>query len=497
MFRNMDMATMRKLLAFLFVLLLSPLPAFASFGSATNWDVRTTGVDTDGGAFDSGVVSPGTDESQGSGTSISIVLTGTTTGTGTPVFSATTNGPGNFVHIASGSGCTTGWYEILSQATGVATFDHAMGTSTDVCVGTIGGSLLTIQTADGQTVGGNTVNIQSGTYTWTSTYTVHVTTAAITWLGYQTTHGDGGTRPLITTATNSTRLINTGLSTAGMFVLWNVSLSNTAATNSDAIWQQSVHCTGGSTWVFNHDLFTGFAISINDEDSAGDEVCLVSINGTEITGSTTIGVQTGGGTTGLIVRGSYFHANLADVNASGNALTGINLLNSIFAGATINGAAVGINPGASNISTNTVQGCAFYGVTTSGSAALFFISNAGFDFVSNNIFYGNYRAIAGDGIAANVARNYATSKNNAFGNNTVANSSFLATPSDITLTANPFVSASTGNFALNTTSGGGALLRAAAYPGAFGTTTTNYLDVGAAQSQGSAGTTAANYGDSH
>lgn len=58
---------------------------------------------------------------------------------------------------------------------------------------------------------------------------------------------------------------------------------------------------------------------------------------------------------------------------------------------------------------------------------------------------------------------------------------------DITLTADPFVSKSTGNFALNSTAGGGAALKALGFPVTFPLgLTQNYLDIGVAQSQASA-----------
>ena len=486
---------MKKIFLAIGFLLCSSLPAFATFGAATQWDVRTTGVDTNGGGFDSGVGSPGTDISQGSGTAITVTLTGTTTGTGSPAFTSTTNGPGNFVHIASGTGCTIGWYEILSQSSGTATFDHAMGSSTDNCVGTIGGSLLTVQTADGQTVIGNTVNIQAGTYTWTSTYTVHITTGIITWKGYQTTHGDGGTKPLITTATNSTRLINTALSTNGAFLLQNVSLSNTAATNADGIWQQSVHCTSGTTgatWVFNQDKFSGFAITANSADSAGDEVCAVIFNGTEVTGSTVAAVEGGGTFQWLGIFGSYFHANVLDVLTT-TIGSGAEFSNSIFAGST----------GASEVEFNegqfaqlhTIRNCTFYGAA--GDAVHFNVGGFFYSSLQNNIFYGNNRAVEVVAGSVQITNGPVASFNNAYGSNTNANINWTEVNGPITLTANPFVNATSGNFALNSTAGGGALLKAAGFPAAWGTTTTNFMDVGAAQSQGSTTTTTGNYGVSH
>ncbi len=61
----------------------------------------------------------------------------------------------------------------------------------------------------------------------------------------------------------------------------------------------------------------------------------------------------------------------------------------------------------------------------------------------------------------------------------------------VTLTGDPFTSASGGDFSLNNTSGAGAALRAVGYPiSFFGISTTNYLDIGAAQHQGAAAVSA-------
>src|SRR5258708_510926 len=129
----------KNLLVLIFLLIAFARPSFATFGTYVQWDISTsTGADTNGIGFDPGVSSPGTDESTNNGTAITVTLTGGSTGTGSPAFSSTTHGPGNFVHIASGSGCTTGWFEINSVSGSTATFDHNMGSSTNVCVGTIG-----------------------------------------------------------------------------------------------------------------------------------------------------------------------------------------------------------------------------------------------------------------------------------------------------------------------------------------------------------------------
>ena len=225
---------MRKLLAFTLAFLMLPVEAFATaFGAKTVWDVRTTGVDTNGGGFDPGVVSPGTDESQGAGcafTDLTLAGTGTTATSVTCPFSSTTHGPGNFLTITGGSGCTPGTYEELSQSAGIGTFNLAMGSAASVCTGTLGGPFVTVAKAGGLVVSGNTIAIKAGTYTTTAVTSI---VAPASLVGYQTTHGDGGTKPLITTATNSTALFKMG--TAGTICSQNLSLSNTATTRADGI----------------------------------------------------------------------------------------------------------------------------------------------------------------------------------------------------------------------------------------------------------------------
>ena len=209
---------MRKLI----LLFCLSIPAFGTINGTMQWDMRTTGSNSNSGGYDPGVVSPGTDESQqDSGTAISITLATGTTGTGSPAFTSTTHGPGNTVNVTGGSGCTTGIFEILSQAAGVATFDHSMGTATDVCTGTIGGSwaggLCPTNSGGTSCTSGTLLNVQSGNTVWikagTYTYTaLIVVTPSITFEGYYSTHGDitlaclaaaTCSRPLMTIATDT------------------------------------------------------------------------------------------------------------------------------------------------------------------------------------------------------------------------------------------------------------------------------------------------------
>ncbi len=468
-------------------LLFSTLPAFATFGAASAWDVRTTGVDTNGGAYDSGVGSPGTNESLGSSVAITITLTGTTTGTGSPAFTSTTHGPGNFVHIASGAGCTTGWFEILSQSAGTATFDHAMGVSTNVCVGVIGGSLLTPVTAMNLMATSNTVWVQSGTYTQTTQGLVNnalnPTIAFIT--GYNTTHGDGGTAPLLTTATNSIDIIRLGTASTSFWIFTNLSFSNTAGTRGKGIQDY----TGNSLTVScTQCTFDGFLNAFNGDNSGSDGIFTnLYLDRVEIKNSTGDGIFNVQATTLAIVN-CYIHDNQ---RGSNTAFAAQIVVGSIFTNNSLDGLKVG---GGNNLQvTNSV----FTGSTNAGSGAGIRYDTVATGIVNlqNNILYGNRTGFSvNSGTPLIMANN-----NNAYGNNSVADRfGISAGTNDVALSAGPFTNSGAGDYSLNSTAGGGAAARGAGYPGIFpGGTTTAHADIGAVQGASSGSSTGGNFGISY
>ncbi len=450
---------------------------FGAFNATTQWDVRTTGLDTNGGAFDPGVASPGTDESQGSGTAITVTATATT-GTGSPAFTSTTHGPGNFISIASGAGCNTGTFEILSQAAGVATFDKSMGTG--ACVGVIGGSLLTVDFVTKNSAiftAGNTLNIKAGTYSRTTTWIIDTSNLSgnLTIIGYQTTHNDGGTKPLITTATNSNKLIQSG--TAGSYTVVNMSFSNTAAVRADGWWFSG---TATGLTVINC-LFDGFVVALNGDNGAGGAAGF-TVWGTEVKNSTSDGIR-------LWFRssfhGSYIHNNggdgilsetpgqtvtLSRTILSANTGRGVGMAaanhtlvasNSVFANNTSDG--IGSGNAADSI---ILHNCIIYANGGWG------VNVAATGLNSSNFTLGEYNAFGGPNVSGNTRGTY-----NQF--------------NQIALSANPFVSST--NFALNSTAGGGAALKQAGFPGVFpGGTSTGYLDIGAVQTSGAPGTGGSN-----
>ncbi len=454
---------MRRIKAVLiFVLLCSP--AFAAFNATMQFDVRTTGATTNSGGYDPGVASPGTNEAmQDAGTAMTIVSAGTT-GTCSPSCTSTTHGPGNTFIIASGAGCSTGVYEILSQAAGTVTFDRTTGAGT--CIGVMGGGLTTIAAANALAINSNTINIKTGTYTITSSIAVGQNT--ITWTGYGTTWADGGTPYTLTTATNSVTLVNTGSSNGGTQTFNNFIWSSTAATRGSGIWQLSAHGTT-QTWIFNGPCtFDGFQYAVDDSNGTPDDVAFAIINGCEIKNSTTNeAVSTVSSSIGYIRANNVnFHDNRVDIDI-GFLSKGGSIVRSTFC--KTNTAAIFMSGGAGppvEIDSNSLFGASLggAGITTSTNGLIF---------PTNNIIYGFTTGVLG---AGNLQSNQssASARNNAYGGNIANFNGFTANSSDITLSADPFTSSSTCDLTLNNTAGGGAAVRGAGYGG-------SNLDVGASQ----------------
>lgn len=472
------MVSVKRVSALILALLMLRSQAFAAFGAGMEWDVRTTGSDANGGGFDPLVASPGTDYSQQNAAQFAytdIVIGGTTTQATSVARAFSAVDPGNVINVTAGAGCTVQRVEILSVAAGVATFDKSLGTAASTCTGNLGGSLLTIG-AGATALGGGTasatvpgiLHIKSGTYTLTSgvTFSSLGGQNLVVW-GYETTHRDGGTRPLITTATNSVNLFTS--SSTNTKVYRNLSLSNTAGTRGVGI----VGGTGGvyPITIVEDSILDGFSYHYQADapGTAGHFTCLNS----ELKNATTGGVVfwfEGS------VDGCYFHDNVGDALKDITTQNYYLLVrNSIF---DTNGRGVVF---IADELIGEISGNTFYNQTT--DAVYFPASGSNSVWLQNNVFYGN------GGYAVNcngtgtcpsftVKR---SNRNNAYGSN-VSGTQPVAGLHDVTLSANPFTDAPNGDFTLNNTAGGGASLKGAAFPSGFGTTTANSLDIGAVQS---------------
>jgi hypothetical protein len=447
-----------------------------ALSAAVQWDVRTTGNDANGGAFDPSVVSPGTDFSQQNSPQVAftdLVIGATTTQLTSVLNPFNSTYVGNLIQIVSGTGFTVGFYTVVSVSGITATMDRSVGSAASTGGnGNLGGSLATIGAANTACVAGNTVNIKAGTYTLTASITIAVST--ITWTGYNTTHNDGGTKPLITTATNSVVLINTGSANSGQSVFNNLSLSNTATARASGIWQLSAHGTA-QWWIFNDCLFDGFTSGIDNSNGTPDDVAFVVVNRTEVKNCTVAGYNSGNATEPFVAfTGCYFHSNQVNITTGGGQ-TIVSAVNCIIVNAVSHGL---LTAGSYTL----VENCTIAG---NGGTGFFPSSSLAVAKVINSIFYGNNEGIQLGAANNNTIASAVASRNNAFGANSLANANWNGSVGDVSLTANPFTNAGAGDYSLNTTAGGGAALIGKGFPGVFpGGLSTSHLDIGAVQSTG-------------
>lgn len=436
-----------------------------ALAAATVWEVRTAGSDTlCSGGYVTG--SAGTDYSQQNaaqytGTDL-VLVTSTTISSATHNF--VTADVGNLIQITAGTNFTTGFYQIVSVAANVGTIDRSGGTSGSTG-GTfaVGGALKSPALACSPAVTENTIWVKSGTYTISST-TSNIALGRLTpgnqvmVRGYQTTRGDDAARPVL----QASGIATTTLVTMSNFWvnLWNIEVDGAGLTaikgfDLSGVENRTYYC------VARNCTNNGF-------NRAGS-------------GSAVVRCLAAACTTQYAFSGSRFFYCQADACTAG----GFTITNSGGEALTLVGCI------ASNIT-----GIGFTGGAASGalSCTAYACSSAGFSFTANPagitlincISYGNATYGFETGTAGVI--NFYQQWNCAAGNNTTANR--RGTPptvndtSFITLTADPFVNAAGGNFALNNTAGGGAALRAAGIPGAsVNGSTTSYLDVGAAQHQ--------------
>ena len=440
-----------------------------AFTATTQWDVRTTGSDTNGGGFDTATA--GTDYSQQNAAQVTYTDLVIDAATNTKCTSAanpfTAAHVGNIINITSGTGFTVQRVQVVSVAAGVATCDKSLGTlSSTGGNGKLGGALATPAAAAAVLVHQNTVHVKAGTYTFTAT--LALIAAGQFWWGFNTTHRDGGTRPLFTTATDSTILVTCPGSKSVLFR--NINFSNTAAVRSSGIGPV------GSEYVEVSDCkFTGFTNAISTS-------YIVLATGCEFTLNTLAGVLTG--TYGAL-QGCYFHDNLKD-DFFYTGTVGMSVTRCIFANTPRY--AMGSNSNDAQIA--AVANCVFYkcGKTFAGNPFPAILGGLGYidALLVNNIFYGGGATpYYGPDVSNGPGTTVTLGRNNAIDSQGMT---FYSSVGDVLLTADPFTNAAGGDYTLNATAGGGLLCKAAGYPGAgFGGATAGTLDIGAVQSGAASG----------
>jgi hypothetical protein len=471
--------------------------SFAQISNQTVWEVRpTVGSDTNGGGFVPG--SAGTDYSQQNAANSSgnnksttdAAASGTTTITSvTASFTAAI--VGNLVYFAGGTGTITAqWRQVTAYTNATTiTIDTLIATSVGMTMN-IGGAFATVAAAYGATAGvaGNTFWIKNtGVYTVTSTLTLSTSSGgarsnggAMEFLGYNSTRGDNG-MVTWTTATNSVHLVTFTASSQG-FVFENIQFTDTAGTPGGGFYVPNNQGHIANVLVANC-LFTGFISGIYAPDTSNpNDFTGIVVQNTEIRNSTNDGVINGAGGSFVNV---YIHNNGND---------GIKLASPGVPGVTIVGSIISANffNGVETLLENSLDPLIVIDsdIVNNGNAGIYYSNyNNGVLLVQNSIIdsnsnYGIYSALTiGGGCTSCNLLNF-IGINNAFRNNAPGNYANLSPEStDIALTADPFVSRATGNFALNNTSGGGAACRGAGFPGVLGAGGTGYIDVGALQSQ--------------
>ena len=463
--------------------------------AASVWEVRpTVGSDTNGGGFVTG--SSGSDYSQQnskntSGSDISTtdaVAVGTTTLT-----SATANFstaiPGNIIFL-SGSGITAGWYEVVSRTNGTTVvLDRSPGTGTSLTMN-IGGALATVSQAATNSVASNVVWVKaSGTYTVTldahdydSIRTLSPGTP-FSIIGYTSTRGDNG-QFTWTTATNSIDLID--MNQAANVLLQNIIFTNTAGTPGDGLFSGASGSANSVGVVVINCKFSGFTVGIEGNFTSKWAFAGLFVVNSRITGCVSHGIRNGAST--------YILGCMLDNNGGDGLNTATSqapesafvLENSIFYKNSGNGFNIAFsNAGGTAMDAITVRNCDFS--TNTGAGILSSNVTNPLPQISNCIFdaNGTYGIDTGSATITASILLY----NNAFYNNTTAATRGVnAGLGTVTLTASPYTTLGS-NFALNSTSGGGAACKGAGFPGTIPGGGSGSADIGALQSSGGGSTT--------
>lgn len=414
------------------------------------WEVRTTGLDTNSGGFNT--ASAGTDYSQQNTPHVTFngtTITATSTGTVLTITGYVVNAGdvGNILKITGGVGFTPGNYQInaVTIATNRWTVDRTTGVGTAM-TGAMGGGLLTISNAFTQYAPNDAIiYIQNGTYNITTGLTTATETGGKDQnriFGYITNHSTaatGNNRPVIATASNAINALSAVGS--GGWIFSNLILTNVANGVS------GINLTSNNnTSIFNCKV-SGFATGIIGSTSH-------SIVNTEVTGSTTAGITA----TNIVIIGCWVHdMTCVGISVITNDITIGNCLISNCSGATSDG----ILDAASGI---TVFGTTIYksgrdGIRLSGNVSL---APA---VMYNNIFANN----TGFGIDIVVAQDSPVSNTvnyNGFYSNTAGDRNNLSvSPNDVPMTQSPFTAPGSNDFSLNNVLNGGASLRNAGFPG--------------------------------
>jgi hypothetical protein len=469
-----------------------------AISSVTQWEVRTTGSDSNGGGFVAGA--SGTDYSQQDSAQFSGTNLVVDASVNTKVTSASHNfvstDVGNLINVSSGSGWTPGCYQIVSVASNAATLDRSpAATSTTGGVWALGGAMATLGTAVANWVPQNNVWMKKGTYTRATALVIsgvqqNTGGPANCIFGYNATRGDnptGSNRPKIqwTAADQGINFSEsvscivvaniifdgTGVGYRGLYISQNAYVGVVFVNCRWTNWTGGTTGPSGVGGAIFLDNYGPTLIACEIDNCPTNYAAVFTQNFPIYMIDCDIHDNTGHGIAGWL---------------SPNWATFIRCASYRNTGSPFGNLASGFMMKYQNNLT-FMESCIAFGNAGNGLDAS---SNFGTTFrnciFSSNGQYGAYT------VAQNVGRpdnNY----NAFYANTSGARSGTLAGPNDVILTADPFTNASlsgggAADFSLNNTAGGGAALKALGFPGLSPSgLSTGYLDIGAYQHQDAGG----------
>jgi hypothetical protein len=424
------------------------VPSWATISNLMIFEVSTTGSNSNGGCFKEGATGTDYTINAGAYNFTDLVITATNTIVTSASHNFVAADVGNCMRITAGTGFTTGIYEIISVATNAATLDRAAGTASSTG-GTyfVGGPLLTL----GQLNTDMCLNCRAyvhgdGTYSISATVGWSFTPNIRNWIkGYQSIRGDD--LPFILQASSNFGgdMMDNGVS---HLTVYNVILDVNSQTNprcfgltageSSAV---NIECknfnntnnlfaTTTRSWfrqIYVHDGTSGNTVVALNGTSAWCVDCTVRNVAGANSAAFVLGDQT------LCLRctvdsltGATSDAFYCDGN--GGAIESASVYN-------ITGSAV-------RITSNNCNEMSIFNLVVDTAATV--INNTSGnggrtgDILSRYIFYHNISGTAFTNVTAG--------------------------PNTTLLTANPFNAPSSHDLTLNTTSGGGAVVRGAGYP---------------------------------
>lgn len=365
---------------------------------------------------------------------------------------------GNTLSITAGTSFTTGYYTITSVSSGSAVLDRNPGSSGTSGTYFLGGALSSFPNLIN-----NFVSVNQNVIFVKATATISTSSAiqlgggrssSIYIYGYSSTRTDQGIVSLSSTlSTNSMLFECDGIGNQGSgdygFYLANFAITESGSgtgTMAFAMFPVGPGFGGGVT--LDNCLFSGFA-----NVWTGDIYNLNLID-CSFKSCTSDVITLGNANSMVYSKGCLFSGNSGSgiINTQFGNQGSITCIDCVF---YQNGYGVRVIGGQFNGGSQmvTCNNCAFDGNTHDGINTV----GGGTNYAQtvtllNNIFWNN------GGYGVNVVYANASGRNNAFGSNSSgARNNFNALPGDFTITANPWIADSTGNWTLNATSGGGLL----------------------------------------